>query len=571
MNYVDTSRDQAAGAIFLSNTVRVNWFEVFEGGIPIIENGKLLNGSFGRKMTCKTCSTLDVSNQVADTLYLPIHDQETGLPQATGIIFGAMARKEGDFEKRRDVVIRHRDKFTEDLPNVLPGGRQFKIPDETHGSTTKFRLLCVVFDKETGKLYAVSKKSKAKLEFHKWVDKNICDVLSASPEEVEKMKNFVSTPGGLLDQLRNPRNGDPGYRPWGDLLEHFGGKPGYKQAVKHWRCAMLMRQMENISNYEKKWAKIRQTEEILEKVVKLACDDGRESGDIKVLAAVLTRKEFLSIILDKKGGNGVAMEKLIASPHYICGMLTALYKIHRSFRRLDHRLEDERTNSEYEFGRKKDFFNYLVNEVRKRKGPVSDNLILMDYLPTPVQAEYKKLRDAGWPAPAHGAPTNHDKELADLVHTLFVANNERMRSVLRRGLKTGLIEIGDEEQRLLMPAARAVHDRIDKYIEGEKAFTDKQIISFVIEEVARNTVKNYSNWLREDPEKGIDMISWLSNDVNGQFTLIPRAPKSAEEMRDLSRQDYILTKMFRDDELALLKATNEFSKIMDKIAIDMPN
>ncbi len=566
-SYIPTNKNQASACMGFVNTAKINVFEMFEGGVPIIENGMMLNGTFLHRISWRNPDTLVVANQVADTLYLPKHCMEHNLPQPAYIIFLAKGRDHENFERKKDIVISHREEFKKVLGNALPKMNHFKISDRTHNDSIKYRLLCLVFDTDEGKLYVVSDKDTGKTRFAEWVKANLNDLLSANDGGIEAMKKYVGVAGGLLEQLRNPCNGDPTYRPWSKLYEDIGD---YKKAVKIWRYAIIQRHLENIERYEANWKQNARIEEILNLFIKIGCNDGRMPGHVKVLGATASKKEFQELFSKE---NGIYMKKLIFNPHYICGMHGELQKLHLTFQRLGQIHDQERKtpipgkDTEFEYKRNKEFFEGLVEKVLTQAGPATERLILKDYLPAYLNEELELYAIdllTGKNSPDAGKSEN--RKMAEFIYNLFINNDGALRSVVRRGFEVGLLETDQETSLPYMPAASITYKRLDSFFgeDYKKNFTPEQIRSFVIEEVARNTFAKYQKWMSELPaEKRVPMEAWIENTINGQATEIPNVPTAPADFIDMRRNDYILKNWFTPEEVKQLN-------LEDRLTCDMP-
>ncbi|MDE1797939.1 MAG: hypothetical protein KGH63_00850 [Candidatus Micrarchaeota archaeon] len=548
----DVSRDQAAGEIVLADTGKVDWFGLLEGGRPIVENGALLNGSFGRKLPHKEAGELKVANEVADVLYLIRHAQEHDLPQAPWIIFGGKARGgpgSGEFEQAHAQAAAHRQKIERKVGNIV-GTHQLQVGDLHHDDANKFRLVCMVFDVEAGQLYVVSSRKKSGQQppperFEDWVARNINDVLSASDAEILSIRARVTRPGALMDQLAGPGDSGGTFAPWHNLAQEVkaerraaqnGSDAGwYAQAVKIWRYAIIARQIDNVRRYEENWAYLAGVQQKLQAVRKVACDDGRQSGDLKVFGGFLTRKEFKEALHYNTG-----LEQLEFAPHYKCGFLSAARDIHNTFRALDRGLRalpggERRAEPEpgafSEYRRSLDYFAGLLQEVRKKDGPVAEALVLRKYLPDGLKAEFNQFRaelaakaargqeaheanieelahghgheeEAGGSAAGHAhAPKSDERKLVELLYYAFIYNDETVRAVIRRAFDVGVFDRKRETGLLHMPAARKVYRTLGQlYPDGyPPEMTDGRINALVIEEAARRMNERYHRWMRLMP------------------------------------------------------------------------
>lgn len=559
--YMDTSEDQAAGAIVLSNTVKVNWFEVLEGGRPVIEvgkngGGKLLNGIFGRRLA--SGSEINPSDAVADTLYLPVHDQEKHLPQSPWILFGSKIRNLSELEEKRKEVAGLRAEFKRIMKKGIAGknGNFYVLDDKTHKDTTKFRLTCVVFCMENGRLFVVTGKEGIEpVPFVEWAsrEETLLDVLSCAKQDLDAMRKIVHE-RGLSDALRNPpRKLDRGYRPWGSLLKDVGD---YKTACNVWRLARILAQIENVKRYESRWATIKQVEEIMEAERKVGCDDSRQGKDISVLGGILTKAEFFENVEKLRKGRGTHAECLTFAPHEFCGFLTACHSLHLTFGRMKEVINQEGYDKHEPQAwreRNRGFFRdsiKLVLEQENEQGAVRDSLFLRAHLPPYLQEEYDRHAQerAGNGEEAHEKGEN--RKFVELVYDMFASRNDRMRSVIRRGVETGVLEL-DEEGFLRMPAAEETHRKLRTFFGYDYGKTFASTIgTLIIEEVARRTFERYEGWMNELPAaKRIEMEMYLENFRTGQATVIPKTPELPEDYVDTRRSDFFLSTRFTKEEI----------------------
>ncbi len=558
-NYQTTSANQSAGEIVLAGTAKVNWFEMLEGA-PIVENDALLNGTFGRKLTCISNDDHKVLNELADTAYLIDHDQHANLPQAPWIVFGEKTRGVEEFDGAVERALHHRTQFKKEVPgkvgNVV-GGNHLKISDRAHKGTTKFRLACMVFDCESGILWVVSDKKDENgkplppAKFSTWAKDptTLCDILSCSPAELERIRQEVALIG-LSKKLATP--GGEGYRPWAELAgrvkaqmqeENGSGEGWYKKANQLWRYALIARQIANVEKYEAVWRYIRGVQETLASVIKIACDDGRQHGDAKVLGAMLTQEEFGQLILANHSPEG-----LVFAPHYGCGFLSAAYEIHMQFKRvrkaLNAGLMDSGESGEFsEFERSMDYFKGLVSAIGGNYGPVTERNMLNEYIPKALaedlKLEARKILEGEDSVPAD-APVSKNQHLVKFLFDVLIYQKEMMREVVRRGLNVGVFKL-DSDGLPFMPAVDKVENRIELFLENGAQISEPRKKALVFEQVARYKKRQYEDWMARMPqERRVKIETYMDNFVTGQATEIPPKPTSAAELLDFARKDFVL-------------------------------
>jgi len=539
INYQDVSLDQAAGTIVLASTSKVNWFDMLSYGVPIVERGALLNGMFGRMTTNNT----DITDTVAAVLYLANHEIAKELPQAPWIIFGGRAKSGADFEAEKEAVISQRAAFEERVKMNMESGHWFRVDDAKHRDTVKFRLLCAIWHAGEGRLYVASKNAKPQ-PFADWAAENLNDVLSSSNAEIAAMKGFIAQIG-LLKMMKNPQPFSSEYKPWSYLKGKVGESGGifgetkgeaehYRQAVKAWRLATIMLQLESLKSYEANWQATKVVEEILDTNLKLACDDGRQSGDVKVLGGIISKKEFEKMFIENNAG----MATLRFVPHYGCGFLTAAQDLHNALQKLRALVKSE--PSEFERERMARFFAERLKMVLEDAwhNPVATTLGLRAKVPSALREEFDRLLEGKEPA------SQESRALVSALVELFAdSGNKRLRSVFSRAVEVGVFERQDDGF-YCMGAAEKTYRKLKELVGsdfGEK-LTKKEINALVTEEAARQAYEKYLAWSREAGARGkhFKIEFFMDNFVTGQATEVPPEPRTKEEALNLFRKDHYL-------------------------------
>ncbi|MEM4555055.1 MAG: hypothetical protein QXT25_04365 [Candidatus Anstonellaceae archaeon] len=539
-----TNADQAAGAYLFASTSKVDWLELLFGGQRIVEDGKLLNGVFGRATT----NHLDSTDVKAAALYLSSHDLEHDLPQAPMIMFGGRCSShKGKLDAERLEVTQDRDEFEKSLGNKIVGKHFFKISDPKHDSTLKFRICCVVWDEKQGKLFVVSDKTTKPTPFCEWVNQNLNEILSVSDEQLEQISNYVKE----MQLVEKMRVGEG--RPWSELLSDVKSRKGifqpaksegdyYRQAVKIWRFALLQLTAQNVQEYEKRWATIKEIQEIANAQLKLVCDDGRQDGNVKVLGAILKQEEFEKMFGDYNRQLGC----LFFVPHYACGFLTAAQSIHDMIERLKLSISLDEAD-EFERKRKLEFFasRFSLMASDKTHSPVAEWQVLRDYLPRQLAEDLSKLMK--------GRQDVQNRDFVAGLYTLFCdssAAGEKLRSVAARALDVEVFKI-DEDGFLHMPAATLTYQRLSILFgqDFRLIFSADQINALITEEVARQAHKRYQEWASK---LGFKIEFGMENFKTGQITQVPPAPSTPSEALDMKRKDLFISTKFTQEEIEIL-------------------
>lgn len=575
-NFQETSKDQSAGEIVLSaNPFR--WFDLIEGGKTIVENGKLLNGTFGRRFI--TISEDDpnivMTNKKADILYIIAHDQHAEMPLPPFIMFASVAEKTNDVKEASKLVTKRRELFEKEMQGLVHE-HHFKMPDSHHDSTNKFRLICAVFNKETGELLVANRNNIYGERFVDWVDRNLNDILSASDKQIEKIGQFVDKIG-LAKMLGNPKAAKD-YQPWEYLKSRLdeldlGGKDkvsSYKKALKVWRYAMLEVQKKNVQEYEQRWEKIKKVQDITNAIIRISCNDGRSfDTDIKLLAAILSDEEFQRLV-SEESGIIQAMKKMFFTPHYKCGMLTAAHKIHLGLDELNKLLleeyelnkqlkaDGEDINPEYEFRRStknlRECFKSIIED-----DTTLPYLNVADYLPTSIKEEFKEFAKTNGKSMA----SMEHKGLCELLYDLFVNTDDTTRSSFRRAMEVGIMNYESETEVPSMPSASTVYKMIADYIGSDQAELDfAKINSLVVEEIARTTLDKMLS-LAKKHNIGAEVEGMLESYATGQYLKIPARPSNKSALLNFNREDFFLDKLYTREELQELG-------LEDKMTVKMP-
>ena len=595
--------DQSSATNVFATTQKVDWESLLCGrkmAVEIIDSeaggkdsGKytLLNGLFGGRMGCDIDCKLDVQTRVPQTTYLVDHDQHADLPLPCAFLFGAKARKgEKNLEAVHNQTIEHRREFKATLSGVVGNvvDNHLKLPDMHHAApdtSSKFRLLCVVWDTNTGKLMVVSEKKDASgkpakpREFLEWANdtRHIKDMLSCNDDTLAMIKAEAERLGLVGKLLDPPRVPDKGYRPWQSTLERAkeimceecresGRKESeagyYKLANKIWGYAMLQYMSINIEKYQDSWADMQKVREVQTKRCSVGCCDGRHVVDASTMGALLTKGEFLQLARNNA-------EEISFVFHYGCGFLNGAQSIHKSFRLLEdvlgesfsRKLENGGKFSECERSFK--YFSSLLESVANKNGAATSFKLMSEYLPAGVAKELKKVikeysLGEGEGQETHGHEgASRERMLAEFLYFTFLVNAENMRSIVRRALEVGALVLDDETGMPRMPAFDTVEQRLALLKEEEKkAITPKVFSSLVIEEVARNYADIYGKWNEELLAGGRrDISAMLTNFKTHQLTQIPAlpTPQLPGQMRgwllDFERKDVLLN----DSDLISLK------------------
>lgn len=575
-NFQETSKDQSAGEIVLSaNPFR--WFDLIEAGKPIVENGKLLNGTFGRRFITLSAEDPNIvmTNKKADILYIINHDQHAEMPLPPFVMFASVAEKTNDVKEAGKLVTKRRELF-EKMMQGLVHDHHFKMPDAHHDSTNKFRLLCTVFNKETGELLVVNRNNIYGEKFTDWVGRNLNDILSASDGQIEKIRKFANSTG-LVGMLKNPE-ASKDYSPWEYLNRQLGeldlgGKEkvsDYKKALKVWRYALLEVQRENVLEYQQRWEKIKKVQDITNAIIRISCNDGRSfDTDVKLLAAILSDDEFKRLV-SEESGIVQAMKKMFFTPHYKCGMLTTAHKIHLGLGKLNNLLLDEfksnkslqtggeDINPEYEFGRAtknlRDCFMSIIED-----DTTLPYLNVADYLPASIKEEFKEF------AKTNGETSKQlvHKEICGLLYNLFVNTDDTTRSAFRRAMEVGIMTYGSVTEMPAMPSATSVYGLISDYLgDDQKKLDFAKINSLVVEEIARTTLEKMIS-LAKQYNVDAEVEGMIESYATGQYLKIPRRPRTQEELLNLAREDFFLGKLYTKEELGELG-------LEEKIKVNMP-
>lgn len=562
-SYYDVSSDQAAAAITFATSTTLDWFRALQGGTPIVESSekRMLNGIFGRRDALSyVIEDKDVKDEVADTFYIIKHTQNRDLPQPPWIVFDEVAEKSTDFEAARLMVIEHRKKFEEVMRGSLPN-HYFKVIDAKHGGNTKFRLTCRVFDKERSRMMVVSEETGKATPFATWAQEHLNDILSCDNKELAAIAEAAKK-ADLMSQLTNPRNNDPTYRPWANLLEQV---QDYKKAVAIWRYALIHLEIKNITEFEHYWEKEgRDVDQSKCAVYKDGCSDGRHSKDGGVLAAIRSKTEFTSTMVTK---TNEGLEEYDADLHYNCGDTTTLHKgayflfkflaeeyvkdrvawKSQKFANSDERGR-ARYKAEHDYDRNLKTMSKYITDLRKREGSVIDGDILADYLPSSIKAEYQAFLKG------EKALDEKHRGMVSVLHKIFASRDETLRAVVRRALEVGVLE-QNMDSVIRMPDAETTYRKLKEFFgeEYQDKFSFNLINAFVTEEIARQVEIRYNRWMEDLPPRNRvrKLVILIDNFVTGQSTMVPPAPTSAKDFENLERHDYhINSGLYSPEEIA---------------------
>ncbi len=542
-SHQSTNMGQSPSLIVIGITSKLAVSEIFLAGVKVIEDGQLINGVSGRTTT----NYPDALKKIADVNYFtelaPSHD----MPPAAFIPILGRAAKTADLESESKQVILLRANLEDKLGNLMVGNHYYKIDDQTHDSTLKYRLLCIVWDSEQGKFFVVSgniKRDNRKPEiaelktpapFSDWVARNMNDLISASDADIGKIDEFAMRTG-LIQKLTAPGNGQKGFTPWSSLkeaVEQSGGvyaplasEPVYRQASKVWRYALLKSMAANVIKYEGLWPALKKVEETLAVDMSVICDDSRQmgkldmAGKLKILGPP-TVHEFSEIF----GRHNQHVNTLNMVFHYNCGFLTAIHDISQSVQGLKKAILSE--TNEFERNRKLEFF-------RVRFGQIADLEPWKGVTPQRITRDYMPFEDK-------------------TIYAIVSGSSEKYREIIKRGLDTGVLKV-DETGFFSMPAAQVVHDMLNSE-EGRQKYshpTKSQIIAWTTDEVANEVGERLSAWNKKLPRGSrLNVRVIMETFDTGQLLEVPPRAGSAGELT-LQRTDLILTEKFSPEDLKLL-------------------
>lgn len=612
-NYIPCDKDQAAAIIGFMGTGKVDLFEAFLGGVPIIEYGMLLNGVFGKRMIHRNPESIDIGTEVADWLYLIKHCQSASLPQSPFIVFLEKARildlgdgtSLGDemknFKEAKERVLAHREKAEARMKGSLTS-HYFKVQDETHNCSTKFRMVCMVYNMEDSRFYVVSSDEKKNPQsFSAWASdrRNLNDILSCGDDELDLMAGIAEN--GLMDKLRNPpirlveikredgsigleeRIVDPDYHPWSDLLDEV---KDYRLATNIWRYAMIKLMAEKAEKAERVARKIAAMPEaqeysaVKETVMKHKCDDARQGGNYATLGAMVTQNEYKDLMTELTDNKGPNAEAYRVAGHYKCGFVTACFNIHQSFRNLGIAITDERkrihaesdaqimdarrsgapgsnetarraekakATADFNYGRNIRELRFALTKVLKNEGPVKERIPLREYLPAGLHGEYDN----------YVASLSGDelKDTAAALHMLFGENARSLVEFVKEGQKEKFLEYVDE---------------ISRIGKVEEVGQNRKLAGFM----HRFFVSN-DETLRAVVRRGMDVeiLSFLENDEQKpRFIEMPAAKMTFKKLREYffeegnEDKDHGFGAHFNDAQLASLVLEEAFRQYGARLA-----
>jgi len=560
--YKDCTGGQAPQALEISLS-KQNLSRARRNGIKIIIEGNVdASCTFGPKTT----NHINLAESAGSHLYIIDDTASHDRPQATTLSIRGTCENWNDFNTEKMAVLAARKEFEAKIPTLVRRNR-LKKSDEKHDETIKFSIFCAVFNKEDGVYYVVDDKPDAKpTVFSEWVKQNRNEILSASDDQLALIDAFINKHGGLMQKLRGQV---PSVDAWKELKEDITtsheqfsslmkGSSLYRQAVKVWRCAFLQLQAEALDALTVRYKDLKLIEETLRVNVKLACDDGRDYGDIAVLGAIMSLKDFELNFLR----NSPHMKVLQFVPHYGCGFLTNARKIHNVLTSLKAEIAKE--ENKFEQGIMMDFFHDLLITIGREgnngdNSPVCEWRALRDRLPARFQDILNTIKNN--PGIKIDGP---DMEAVSLLHDLFAGENKKLRSVFFRAVQSRVFKRDVENGMFSMPAAAKVYKDLHNY--GITDLSDTVVNALVSEEAARNAKQNYVNWLNaynksaeSGKKKDFELQFFMENFKTGQLTIVPDEPTSAEDYRNFSRKDAILNKDFTQDEITQLGFNGKMS------------
>ncbi len=611
-NHAPVDKGQAPGEVVISLSTRINLTRMLEGEDRIIEDGVLLNGTFGHRGTATDFDQLNIGTLMADLAYLIDHSQEAGRPLPTSIFITGKAYEPKDFEKAQQVVTELRNMLSACDPGFENQGRNYSVDDDVHDYAAKFRVVCLVFDMSKGELMVVSSNHNLEpVRYTDWAQRRgddarvdgLCELLSASAEDIRRFDEWAEAIGlekmlrepkpkdqpwktllSSLDSLAGEANAQSQYADWAALMRdpHKRKANRYKLANKIWGYSMLKRQCRNIEVFEKEWKSVWEIDKVRQAIMRIGCDDGREECDIAEFAGILTRREFFHHLEHLTDGDGPMLKKFYFVSHEGCGFIGDMMAFEKGFARLLELIESD-------YDREKEIFriDHAKRERQKRLDYFSERLKLiigsgesMDYalgpvamklrfesrLPSALADEYRIYRGVYFEEDkkVRTEPLDQaNRELTMFLHALFVGNPQKSRMALKRAAdgEHEVIKFDAANFSLKMPAMENVMNRMQEV--GLGAEDKKRIMenggmrTLVTEELNRLVTVRYGEWLKEwndlHPDKRVELASMFETFSTGQYLEIPPRPSSAKEYLEPVRNDYVVKNSFTYDEIQAYK------------------
>ena len=611
-NHVPVNKGQAPGEVVISLSTRINLTRMLEGEDRIIENGVLLNGTFGHRGAATDFDQLNIGTLMADLAYLIDHSQEAELPLPTSIFITGKAYGKEDFEKARQVVTEFRNMLSACDPGFENAGRNYSVDDDVHAYSAKFRVVCLVFDMSKGELMVVSSDHNLEpVRYTDWAQRigdnskvdGLCELLSASAKDIQRFGEWAEKIG-LEKMLREPKLGD---QPWKTLLssldkltaeadsnsqyadwmaimkDPFEAKANrYKLANKIWGYAMLKRQCRNIEAFEKEWKNVWEIDKLRQAIMRIGCDDGREECDIAEFAGILTKKEFFHHLEHLTDEDGPMLKKFDFFSHEGCGFVGDMMAFVKGFARLREMIESDYDEEKEIFGldharrerqKRIDYFSERLmliigsgESTDYSLGPVAMKLRFESRLPSALADEYRIYRGVYLEEDkkVRTAPLNKaNHELTMFMHALFVGNPQKSRMALKRAADNEhkVIEFDQSNFVLKMPALDNVRNQMHQVLDNEKDIERVEnsggMRTLVTEELNRLVSARYGEWLKEwndlHPDKRVELASMFETFSTGQRIEIPPRPSSAKEYLEPVRYDYVVKNSFTYDEIQAYK------------------
>ena len=489
----DTSKDQAPSAIVCSNTSALDWFDILEGGKPLIENGVLYNGIFGNRTSVHKGEDVDRIEDLTQALYIIKHGIAHNNPLPAYVMIGGRSRENVGFEKAVEHAQARFEKLKEDserTPDPIYGTHMEFVNPHTD-KIVKLPIMGMIYDKPTGKFHIIEfegREAGHPQDAVTWLSKpaNIAKLLGIEKRELERLR------AEAFPELIG--------RPWSEKLLK---NPEYAQMAHSYET--ITRHRKNLEEREADSENEIRLMAFLSARRKQTCVDSRQSGGHgRSLGAMMTREEMRETI-DRE-----EVEELQPTVHLKCGYLTTILGLHEAGRELG-RIFSKKGKDREEL----DAWIFLGTNMRR--------LMTGEYAGTLAEADLFEQ---------HMASLNVGLKMHEILRSIFVLNDQLTRNALRHAYKNGVIEM--TPARIPRMKAAAAVDRMIEKFGCENEVSPELYMVLVTEEAARQMQANAP----KDSEKTTRVL--VEEFRQGRTYEVPPQPRTRAELLESERTDAFL-------------------------------
>ncbi|MDO8339964.1 MAG: hypothetical protein Q7T16_04880 [Candidatus Burarchaeum sp.] len=550
--WLDTSKDQAPSVIVCSNTTTVDWFDVLEGGKPLISEGKLYNGVFGNWESVRNPEEVDCVDDLTQTLYILNHGAQKGNPLPAYILFAGRSKpaesedSDATLEATVEQVRNRFRKFVADSEKTPDNVCEFNnrncmmIWNPKTEKPVTIPILGIIYEEQNNRFHVLElgKEDRAPVDAVGWLSNpaNIAKMLGIGQKEFEKLRKDVFP--DLLGKIWEKK---------------MAADPAHAQLAHSYE--VITRQAENIVMREEESSDSVWLRKFMRHKTKHGCVDSRQCGcNAKSLGAVQEQHNVLAATRVNVNNK----ERQIV-PHLKCGYLTTVLSLHQLGEEMLQRIAEKRGKGK-DWEERREILNarrFLAENMKR--------LFTGDYLGPLANADlFKHYMGVLGVEKKSNAYKDFEK--------IFLKNEQLTRAALRHAYENGVIEWDVNAPMTSVPVMKAA-EAVEMMLLGFGFRREKRK-----EEKMENGEKKEETvwWVRKEgtavqkigSEHYMILVSeefarWMHTGFmeefkEGRIYQVPLKPENISEVMNTVREDKYIDRLSAGD-VARLDAEGKFT------------